>query len=238
MGLLSILDMHILVDQAINEMSIFANSDLETEEIDIQLNRAMYKVMDSILREDVRRELRKSGFEVDQLTLDALRNVKVKQYPIIDDQLDDNKGELPIDYYHKIDAEVKFDYQCNSTTITKQSEIRIHSSEEVKSLIKHPFAKSTKDSVLGEISGNSLYVYLPDNVQGIISGIYLDYIRKPKAMKFAKDNNGNHDSVNSIDCELGDNTHYLIVDVAVSYLSKVNDLSQNKINNLEREKLI
>lgn len=245
MALLKVDKMHILVDQALQEISLFVNKSVEPEEVDLQLNRAMYDVIEAILDETKRARLVSYGFEANQLSVDALRTIKVKNKEIKGEDIKEVNDAyvvtLPDNYLHSLEGKASFTLPCydatKEETVTKtvSSKVRVYSSNEIDK--DHPFMKPTKESVIAEVVGNELHI-IPFAKAISIEAAYLSYLKKPDVIKFAKDGNGEYDDTKSVHCELGDSTHYLVVDLAVAYLAKALGLPQNKINNFEQEKLI
>lgn len=108
---------HILVQQGLQNVSTFEHRDYEPEEIDLQLVKSMYKVIDNIMKPQNQIE----EFEVNQEVLDRLQ-VLIK-FAILADKntIDDEVSfNLPENYFHAIRIKtntISNDYcmiNCNS----------------------------------------------------------------------------------------------------------------------------
>jgi hypothetical protein len=233
---LSILDMLVLVQQGLNTVNILVDPDIEPEEIIVELNKAIYKVIDGILDSDVRRQLLDDGFEADQLSLDALTLLHLPDVALTSDvdTTEYKRYSVPTDYYSKTRIDANVTYPCGKTTKTKTSEVRVLKSQRLRELLGHSFAKSQPESLASNMANDKLYVYKPDNTT--INNVLLSYIRKPANMVYAVDGGGNFDAGNSVNCELRANAEHLVVDIAIAKLSKISVHPQQKIINLENEK--
>lgn len=110
---------HILVQQGLQNVSIFEHRDYEPEEIDLQLNKSMFKVIDRILKPQNQIE----EFEINQEVLDRIQ--VLIQSEILDGKsqnLDNISFNLPDDYFHAIRVETKS--TSNNFCMLKCTEIK------------------------------------------------------------------------------------------------------------------
>lgn len=239
MGLLSIQDMHRLIEQDVHSLGVFAYGDRESEEIDLQINRQIYKFIDSIIEIKVNgRKVNELGFQDDQVTLDSLRTIHIIDENVTTTETDDYiSGNLPDEYYHYVKSTVVTSYTCKengqNVTKTKTAQVRIMTSQEFDLYKEDSFHKTNIESPLGRIVGNKIYVYFDSTFS--ISSLKMDYIKKPDIVKFNKDGNGDYQASGSVHCNLPDNTHYTIVDMTTKKIMKVIEAQQQKIVNFEQE---
>jgi len=242
MPLLTVLDMHRLVEQDLQKMGFFAYDDLETEEIDLKLNEQIYAFIEdtvAISKGKPPRLTIEDGFQANQVSLDSLRTIHSKDAPtVLTDFSEGRKFPLPNDYLHHIKTRLEVGYVCNENgqeltkTVTPFPSLRVGETQHIDNMRRSAFHKSVKESPLGEIVGTDVYIYTDGNF--LVNSAYLDYIRKPAKVLYAKDINGAYDSVNSIHCDLPDSVHYMIVNMTVIKIMKVIESSQQKIVNIEQ----
>lgn len=238
---LSILDMHRLLDQEIQTMGFFTSQGLETEEIDLQINAQIDNFVEAVVDKYKRRVPRigvKEGFQVDQVRLDDLRTIHVKDASV---SLSDygsigKKFDLPTDYSHHIKTRITYSLSCKtgnvSSTITGSSQLRIGESENIENMRVHPFYKTSKESPLAEIANNTVYIYT-DGFN--ITEAKIDYIKKPAVVVYGKDGGGNYDANASTDCDLPHTVHRTIIRMTAIHICSILESNQQKINNLQSE---
>lgn len=240
---LNILNTHRLIEQDVQRLGFYVYDNLETEEIDLQINRQIYTVIDGILDKFFGRTLKigiDQGFQVNQVTLDNLRLQHVKDATTtLTTFTGGKKLDLPSDYYHYIKAKATISYSCRedgqTVTKTKLVKIRIAESQNVDAMLDNPLHKTVKESPIGEIAGNILYIYTNENFD--VTDVKLDYIKKPVQVVFAKDINGDYDSVNSVSFDIDNSLQYMIINMTVLKILKILEISQQKIANLEQEQI-
>lgn len=242
--LLTVEDMHILVQQGIQRKPTVGNRNIEPDEIDLQLNRAQFKIIDSVLDDSSKQELADKGFEVSKLNTNIIQGIKLStNYSSTSNSVtvnNDNSIELTlptVGYYNFYRASISYIDSCNNIDTSKTADIRLVNSEDVNYYKRSSFYKSTNESFIAELAGGKLIIY-PVSTFKSLTNIVLSYISTPNKIQYVVDGNGNYDSVNSIDTNLGANAHYLIVDITVAYLSKIMERDSNTIVNFENEKLM
>lgn len=241
MGLLSVKDIHTLIEQDVHNLGFYLYDDLETEEIDLQINRQIYKIVDGILDKYFGR-IPKVGveeiFQKNIVTLDNLKKQHVKNAPTTLTTISGGISfPLQDPYYHYIKAVATVTYSCkeNGETITKTlyPKIRIGESENIDTMKTHNFHKTNKKSPLGEIAGDTVYVYTDGTFT--ITDVKLDYIKKPAKVVYGKDVDGNYDDATSTQCDLDDSLHYLVQEMTSIRVLKILEKGQQKIENIQQE---
>lgn len=242
MPLLSIKDIHDLIEQDVHNLGFYTYDDLETEEIDLQINRQIYKLVDGILDKYFGRLPKvgtEIGFQKDQVTLDNLRQLHIKSTGISVTVVNttDWKFDFPVGYYHAIKGAALVSYTCkeNDVEVTKtiNVKLRISESKDIENMKNHPFYKTNKKSPLAEIINNSLYII--GNGTFTVVSCTLDYIRKPAKVVYGKDINGAYDSGTSVQCDLDDSLHYLLQEMTTLRILKILENTQQKIENIQQE---
>lgn len=240
---LTVLDMHRILDQEIQTMGFFTSEGLETEEIDLQINARIDDFIEAVVdkyKGKVPRIGVKEGFQSNQVRLDDLRTIHVKDYVgtlTAYDTLVGKKFDLPANYSHTIKVKIKYSVPCKtgnvSSTLTGTSSVRIVETEDVDIIRKTPFYETTKDSPVAEIIGNTVYIY-SDN-KFTITDAFLDYIKKPAVVLYNKDGSGNYQSSGSQDCDLPHTTHRTIIKMTAIHICSILESNPQKIVNLKEE---
>ncbi len=241
MSKLTILEMHHLIEQEVQKMGFFAYSNLETEEIDLQINSVIDKFVEDVLdkKSNKRRRLGVlEGFQENQVSLDKLRTIHVKdQTGALQDFDGGKKITFENDYLHFIKAKAVTSYTCteNKKTVTKTltSGVRIMASTDIDAVVNLPHYKTDKRSPIGEIVNNSLYLYTDSTFA--ISSLKYDYIRKPVSVLYAKNLDGSIDIPNCVDCDLPASEHRKIVADAALKIMKIIESNPQKILNIQQE---
>lgn len=238
---LSIIDIHTMIEQDTQRLGFYVYDSLETEEIDLQINRQIYSIVDGILDKHFGRKLKVGpdvGFQVDQVTLDNLRTLHIKGASTTLINIDNGKSfDLESDYYHYIKAVATLGYKCydkgQEVTKTVKSKLRIVESGLIDEMLKNPLYTTSIDSPLAEIVGNKIYIYNSDDFT--IDNVKIDYIKKPIKVLYAKDGGGNYDAGNSVTTDLDNSLQYMLVDMTVLKIMKIIEQPQQKIVNLEQD---
>lgn len=239
---LSIQDTHRLIEQDIQRLGFYVYDNLETEEIDLQINRQIYIVIDGILDKFFGRKLKvgvDQGFQIDQVSLDNLRKQHIKDATTTLSVATTigKKFDVPADYYHYIKAKATVSYKCweNGVEITKTKSVklRVVPTQDIDQMLEHPFHKTLKESPVAEIAGNTVYIYTNSDFD--VTEVKLDYITKPVQVLFAKDISGNYDGVNSVSFNIDNSLHYMVAEMTVLKIMKIIEVPQQRIVNLEQE---
>ncbi len=120
---MQVFDIHILIEQGLQSLGIFAYADMEREEVDLQFNQEQFKFIDDIFEGKVSRQ-GKPGFQDTIKRLDDIKEVQVKDKALtpvsfsqgyqgtLPDE-DDSDGE----YMHLINNRSIVSYTCSSSDI-------------------------------------------------------------------------------------------------------------------------
>lgn len=148
---------HILVQQGLQNVSIFEHRDYEPEEIDLQLNKSMYKVLDRILKPQNQIET----FEINQEVLDRLQTL-IKSEILINKNtvLDNVSFNLPSDYFHAIRIDTKS--TTNNFCMLKCTEIKAGETYTIiGGRIIYNKIEYTKGQTLIGVEGESRFQIIP-----------------------------------------------------------------------------
>jgi len=222
-------------------MGFFAYDDLESEEIDLQINNQIYEFIEAVVAVYKGQKPKvgvAEGFQADQVSLDSLRTIHVREEnrPLTVVSGEGQKFDLPATYLHHIKTKLTVTYQCiengqNVTkTVTPKPALRIGNTQDIDTMKRSSFYKSMKESPLGEIVGDSVYIYENGFT---VTGASLDYIKRPVKVLYNKDINGAFTPTGSFNCDLPDSVHYTIVKMTAIKIAKIIETPQQKIVNLE-----
>lgn len=243
MSKLSILDMHRLLDQELQSMAFFTDQGLETEEIDLQLNAQIDNFIEAVVDKYRGKAIGigvKEGFQTNQVSLDSLRTIHIKDNPVTLIPIDENsqRYELPSDYLHYISSKINWSIPCKDMTTRKDStltgfaSLRIEESQDIDTMRKDYLLKTSKESPIGEIAGNSVFIY-NENLFTLAS-VKLDYIRKPAVVVYGKNLDGSNNPSTSTDCDLPPTVHRTIVKMTAIHIASIIESTQQKITNLQQ----
>lgn len=188
------------------------------EQIDFALNIGMRVYIDKKISPHLDNTGRKIASFDTQRRLDDLRILRVKDYNLTIEGTP-FKGALPSDYMYLINDRTRLTY-CEQEYISPNRLIDpeyLH--EYIASYLHGPSARSP----ISDISGSSIYVYLPAGATS--TNMIIDYLRAPK--KIALENRtvsmlvaGQPQDVSVVaqECELPEHTHEKIARLAVDEL--------------------
>ncbi len=162
-ALLSIQDMHRLIEQDLQKMSFFAYDNIESEEIDLKINEQIYAFIEAVVDLSKGRQPKiteADGFQANQVSLDSLRTIHSREASrALSNFSEGRKFTLPDDYLHHIKTKLEVTYTCNedgeevTKTVTPFPTLRVGESQNIDNMRRSAFHKSVKDSPLGEIAG-------------------------------------------------------------------------------------
>lgn len=211
---MKIQDMHYDFKKKLNKVDTNQNRNLLIPEIDWVLNEAM----EIYIKNSASPRKSSSGVEYTQRVTDDLYPIIVKDMVL---PLSDNKTELPEDYMFFVRASVLSD-KGSCSNVESRLMVRQHDDMFEES----PFTKSSLEwrEINGTFSGNGITTYTDGSFQN--NYLKLTYLRRPRYMHFASglDPNGYYlpsgvHLTGSVDCELPEHTHRIIVDLAVAITS-------------------
>jgi len=239
---MNILQFHEIIEQDIQNMGFFTHADLTHEEIDLQINRQIYILLNGILDKHFGRALKigpEQGFQSEQVTLDNLRTLTVKDNYYqgvvnVNDPLE-VIVPLPPGYYHliRVTGNIAFDCYENGKKVTKSKVVGIRIVPSQSHLRENPFHKTGKDSLLGEIADTNLYVLQDTGFR--VTGALFTFIRIPAVVKYAEDIDGNYDVGSSTQCDLDLSLHHMIQKMTSIEIMQTLESSQQKIVNFKQD---
>lgn len=235
--LLTIQDMHRLIEQDVQKMGMAAYKDFAPEELDLQINRQIYFLVEGILDRHFGRPLKvdeRQSYDSNQVTLDNLRFLRKTVIPTIESFNNNKFVRFPDDYYHHIKSTVTITYKCweNNKEVTHTKDVDVRVGQLQYDVKNHPFHKTGRDSPLGEINNGVLGFY-EDGFT--ITQVVMNYLRQPAKVKFGYDVNGEYDPATSVHCNLDDSLHYLIVSLTSTKILELIETNQQKVVNSQRE---
>ena len=213
---MTIEEMHYDFKVKINRIDTTRNRDFYIPEIDWLLNEAQELFVKIVA---FPRRYTGLGFEVNQRTIDDIRPLVVFRYNATINRV--NEVILPDNYWHYLRGEVIMSKgECNN--VEGRIYIRQHDDEFEKS----PFDKSSFEwrEVNATFHGNRMKLY---NKDFVVNQVLLTYLRRPVYMHFAQGfGSGSYTLPDGTvltgkqDCELPEQTHREIVDLAVMLATK------------------
>lgn len=112
--------MHILIEQKLQTIGVFAYSDFSPEEIDLQIDTAIIKLIEESFTSDGQN---KTKFEDNQKNKDKFKELEVRNFPLtLIKEEDETVALLPDDYNHLISDTSLYLYRCSKRKI-KSGEI-------------------------------------------------------------------------------------------------------------------
>ena len=227
--------MHLAVQQGVDKINSFQADTLLSEEIDLELNKAISKFVNLKYGKN---NLYGKGFEESQKRVDDLR-VLIKDVDLKLSFRDTTINEintyislaLPTDYRFllKALAEVTHKSTCkpltskeqsqpglladnDDTSIQRKSSMKFIQQDDILAILSDPFNTTKKERPLITIEHDSIIVYTNDIF--IIDSVKLTYIKNPAIVSLSL----------GVDCELAEQTHQEIIDMAInSILEGISD---------------
>lgn len=242
---MTVLDFHRIIEQDLQKMGFFAYSDMETEEIDIQLNRQVDFLVNGILDKHFGRPLKineEQGFQKNQVTLDNLRTIHVRNQilTIANDTTNlESTCALPATYLHNIRCTVNISFKCydpdKEQEVVQKEEIPVILQESQYYLKDNPLYKSGKDGILGELVGSNVILYGIPNIT--FDNVKMSYIRKPNTIKYGKDDNGDYDASLSTECDLDESLHQMLARMTSIEIMKIIESNPQKIVSMQQDQI-
>jgi hypothetical protein len=214
---MTIEEMHIMIDQEVQSMGAFVSDDFEPEEIDLRLNTAMLSLIDEIFTTAL-----SLGFEAFQRRLDEIESIIVSTNLTGKQVLEGKvKYDLPSNYKHNVELVSTID--CGAKKVV--SPIRLVSNRIINRLLVNKFHTTNWESPLATMSEKKVLVYTKPDFA--VDTVTMTYCREPIRMNLEQ----------GIDCELSETMKLKIVKEAASSIMKIVEQNQQKIVNLETDKL-
>ena len=233
---MNITEMHLAVQQGVDKINSFQADTLLSEEIDLELNKAINKFVNLKYGKN---NLYGKGFEESQKRVDDLR-VLIKDIELSPIDYQDTTvnnifvyrtPRLPKDYRFLLKglAVVNHKSTCkplnnkqqtiaghlvktDKDVIQKKASVKFVQQDDILSILSDPFNTTTKEKPLITIEDESIVIHTNDIF--IIDSVKLTYIKNPTEVSLSLGD----------DCELAEQTHQEIIDMAInSILEGISD---------------
>ncbi len=189
-------ELHLLIEQNVQQMSNFAYLDMEKEEVDLVINYVIFKLIRNLLTPDKAlvknpRLLPDGGFEATQVTLDDFEVLKVLNHlltgltPFTDGHNKGVSGTFPNEYEALINDRTLVKKTGCSQTVKPN---RLTRTDKLYEILGTELGKTVADSPVSMKSNNKLFVYNDDTFA--INGIVVDYYKKPQKIDYNNPVNG------------------------------------------------
>jgi len=198
-------EMHIAVFTELMKVGAFVHDNYLSEEVDQFLNKAQNRFIKQRLSR--LSNVKRLGFEESTKRLEDLREL------VVDDYFDEaevqqgdthNDFDLPSDMLFLIPGTVRADVDvCGKSRLVP---VRIVETDWIYKMTANPFARSLPHSPLGKVYDDQVKILF--NNEFTVQKIYLDYIKKPRAI----------DIFTHTNCELSESVHQEIVDLTVNIM--------------------
>ena len=228
---MNITEMHLAVQQGVDKINSFQADTLLSEEIDLELNKAIDKFINLKYGKN---NIYNKGFEESQKRIDDLKELVVNSDIVVAyDSTSVNKSfvyvsdKLPKDYRYLIKSLVTTTYERSCTPLSKEEQtlqepvknqakalgsLKIVQQDDIHTLLNDPFNTTKKSKPLGIFESGKLYIYTNDIF--IIQNLKITYIKNPSKVSLSLE----------VNCELSEHTHQEIVDMAIgSILEGISD---------------
>lgn len=231
---MTVRDMHYDVKKKLNKIDSQQYRNLRIPEIDWSLNEAAELFVKMIAQPRLRNHL---GFETSQRTIDDIRSIVVHRDEGLPILIVNNLASLPEDYWHYLKGRVNMTKDdCPSKVATLR--VRQHDDEfEDDVYASSSYEWKTVNAVFFQ---DGIKFYTNESFE--VNELYMSYIRRMAYIHNAQDFGagqynlpGGQILVGSQDCELPEQTHREIVDIAVLILS--GELKDTNGYQLRMEKL-
>lgn len=228
--------MHIAIQLGVDKINSFQADMLLPEEIDIELNQAQIKYINTKYGKGNKYQ---KGFEESQKRIDDIRTLVTEANLVatykeqLDARIFVDSVTLPDDYMYLVNSRSNLVLNLNCTsfigtvtntygttrvsaapgTSTEQRKVnKFVQLDDLYTMLKDPFNTTTDDRPLYTVRGNQLDLYTSDIF--IIDKVKITYIRIPAEISLSL----------AVSCELPDHSHREIVDMAVgSILETIGD---------------
>ena len=232
---MNITEMHLAVQQGVDKINSFQADTLLSEEIDLELNKAINKFINLKYGKN---NIYGKAFEESQKRVDDLRvlikdidlSIKYKEVTV-NNIFTYFSQDLPDDYRFLLKglANVSHKSTCkplnskeqevegylnetDSDAIHRKSPIKFIQQDDILAILSDPFNTTKKEKPLIPIEHDSIVVYTNDIF--IIDSVKLTYIKNPVEVSLSL----------GVNCELAEQTHQEIIDMAInSILEGISD---------------
>ncbi len=200
--------MEIAFKQGLDKFDSLNYPDFQTDQIELLLNQAQ----DTFVKQRYgATNTKRQSFEETQKRTEDLKNIVVNAIltPAANaiDNINTNARfvTLPTNHWFIIQELAGVSYTgCNGGTVTDRVFVKAIQHNDYSKLINNPFGKPSEDKILRLMEAGRVELIPPSNVT--ITDYHLRYIKEPIRISI----------VNSVDCELSDETHQEIVNLSIS----------------------
>jgi len=220
---MNITEMHLAVQQGVDKINSFQADTLLSEEIDLELNKAIDKFINLKYGKN---NLYNKGFEESQKRIDDLKELVVTaELASTYDSISVNNSfvyiseDLPKNYRYLVKSLVTTKYERSCASLSKREQqlldkvpnavnklgsLKIVQQDDIHTLLGDPFNTTKKSKPLAVFENGKLYMYTNDIF--IIHNLILTYIKNPSKVSLSLE----------VNCELSEHTHQEIVDMSIS----------------------
>jgi len=215
---MTVRDMHYDVKKKLNKIDSQQYRNLRVPEVDWSLNEAAELFVKMIAEPRLRNHL---GFETSQRTIDDIRTIVVNRDGTSPIPVVNNIADIPEDYWHYLKGRVVME-KSNCNKVMGTMVVRQHDDTfEFDPFSKSSFEWKTVNAVFFQ---DGIKFYTDESF--LVNELYLSYIRQMEYIHNAQDFGagtytlpGGDSLSGSQDCELPEQTHREIVDIAVLILT-------------------
>lgn len=184
------------------------------QEVDMLLNEAQMFFVRTVAEPRLRNHL---GFETTQRTIDDIRTIVVEESVLLQSQSAPDSYVLPSDYMYYVSG-----YVICSTDTCASIKCGLFIQKHNDMFEQSEFAKSSIRwrTINGTFSKDGLRIYMPEGAYfdtGTFDGVYVTYIKTPQRIAFGAYQMPDGTMTVKSGCELPENTHSEIVDIAVAF---------------------
>ena len=226
--------MYIQIEQGLQNIAAFVYFDIQKEELDAAVTNRIYKFIELIfLSEKEKQRIENQQFQEVQAILDDFRILEVKNtfITVLTAHSQGMYGALPANYQHLINDRTLITKTCGLNTFVDVEVVnRLTKSEPIYNVLDNTMSKTSVQSPISEITGNSIYVYnLYKGVKQFdIKEIRIDYLKKPAVIDY----NGGAGGGSQV-LEFPNATCFKLIKMTINYLMEVSQQNQQKIINLQ-----
>ena len=215
--------MHLAIQQGVDKINSFQADTLLSEEIDLELNKAIDKFINLKYGKN---NIYGKGFEESQKRVDDLREIVTSTSlkfiylePSVNNTFVYQSSSLPADYRYLIKTLVTVEYNrsCNVLNpkeqtlaetvrypVSKLGSAKFTQQDDIHTALLDPFNTTTRFKPLMTFEDKKINIYTSDIF--IIKSLKLTYIKNPAKVSLSS----------STGCELAPHTHQEIVDMTIS----------------------
>jgi hypothetical protein len=217
-------ELHIYIHQGLQSVNIFQYADMDTDEFDMQIYRAIHKLVERVFSRKPVKQANivklDEAFENYKFTQDDFRILKISNVSLpVTGSGQRFISNLPSNYNHLLNSRSIIEVDdCNGGKKDIESPNRLLETEDSFTIRKNPFAKSDIESPLAELVGNQLIIHTDGFT---IKSVNIDYVRVPNKI----DTQASPSNI----FEFPDATAFKIADYCITYLAIITEHNPQKI---------